>query len=190
MFSPAIGSIVMALAALACVGSLLGWQFTLAQTAKDASDMRMFPAIFSKTTASGAPVAGMVVMGVLQTVMALSTVSPNLSEQFAALVNLAVVTNVLPYVISLSALFVMMRGAKVDRPTWRRNGVVATIAMLYSVYVIYASGKDAVLGGMLVLALGYVVWGFIAPRFASVPAVVEENYDHPAAAAHAAYARG
>jgi len=189
MFSPAVGSIVMALAALACVGSLLGWQFTLAQTAKDAADMKMFPALFSKTTASGAPVAGMVVMGVLQTLMALSTVSPNLSEQFAALVNLAVVTNVLPYVISLSALFVMMRSAKVDRPTWRRNGIVATVAMLYSVYVIYASGKDAVLGGMLVLAIGYVVWGFVAPRFASVPAVVEEDYGHPAAA-HAAYARG
>ena len=34
MFSPMVGSIVMALAILACLGSLLGWQFTLAQTAK------------------------------------------------------------------------------------------------------------------------------------------------------------
>ncbi len=38
--------------------------------------------------------------------------------------------------------------------------------MLYSVYAIYASGKDAVLGAMLVTGLGYVIWGFIAPRFA------------------------
>ena len=36
--------------------------------------------------------------------MALSTISPTLSEQFSALVNLAVVTNVIPYIISLSAL--------------------------------------------------------------------------------------
>jgi putrescine:ornithine antiporter len=36
-----------------------------------------------------APVAGMVVMGVVQTVLALSTISPTLSEQFSALVNLA-----------------------------------------------------------------------------------------------------
>jgi hypothetical protein len=39
--------------------------------------------------------------------------------------------------------------------------------MLYSVYAIYASGKDAVLGGMLVMGIGYVIWGFIAPRFSA-----------------------
>jgi len=50
MFNPAIGSVVMALAAMACVGSLLGWQFTLAQTAKDAAGERMFPGVFSKVT--------------------------------------------------------------------------------------------------------------------------------------------
>ena len=39
------GSIIMALAVLACLGSLLGWQFTIAQTAKAAADERMFPAL-------------------------------------------------------------------------------------------------------------------------------------------------
>jgi putrescine:ornithine antiporter len=39
--------------------------------------------------------------------------------------------------------------------------------MLYSTYALYASGKDAVLGGMLVTAIAFVIWGFIAPRFAS-----------------------
>ena len=34
MFNPLIGKIIMALAVMACIGSLLGWQFTLAQTAK------------------------------------------------------------------------------------------------------------------------------------------------------------
>ncbi len=45
--------------------------------------------------------------------------------------------------------------------------VVALVAMLYSVYAIYASGKDAVMGGMLVMGIGYIIWGFIAPRFAT-----------------------
>src|SRR4026208_2575419 len=31
-----VGSIIMALAILACLGSLLGWQFTIAQTGKSA----------------------------------------------------------------------------------------------------------------------------------------------------------
>src|SRR6476660_3573075 len=83
MFNPMVGQIVMALAAMACVGSLLGWQFTLASTAKDAADTGMFPGIFGKATAAGAPIVGMVIMGIVQSVMALSTISPDLSKQFA-----------------------------------------------------------------------------------------------------------
>jgi len=170
MFNPTVGSIVMALAVLACVGSLLGWQFTIAQTGKSAADDRMFPAFFSKVNKMGAPITGMIVLGVVQSVLALSTISPSLSEQFGVLVNLAVVTNVVPYVVSLSALFVMMRSAKVADGVFTRNAVITVIAMGYSVFAIYASGKDAVLGGMLVLGITYMVWGFIAPRFATAPA--------------------
>jgi putrescine:ornithine antiporter len=60
----------------------------------------------------------------------------------------------------------MMKNGAVAQGTYRRNVFFALVAMLYSVYAIYASGKDAVLGGMLVMGLGYVIWGFIAPRFA------------------------
>jgi putrescine:ornithine antiporter len=165
MFNPTIGSIIMALAILACLGSLLGWQFTISRTAKSAADDRLFPTIFSKENSMGAPVAGMIIMGVVQTAMALSTISPTLSEQFSALVNLAVVTNVIPYIISLSALFVMMKSAGVTEAVARRNTWITVVAMLYSTYAIYASGKDAVLGGTIVLALTYIVYGFLAPRF-------------------------
>src|SRR5215470_5695805 len=109
MFNPTIGSIIMGLAVLACLGSLLGWQFTIAQTGKSAADERMFPGFFSKTNALGAPITGMIVLGFVQTGLALMTISPTLSEQFSALVNLAVVTNVIPYIVALSSLMVMMK---------------------------------------------------------------------------------
>ncbi|HWF93300.1 MAG TPA: putrescine-ornithine antiporter [Terriglobales bacterium] len=173
MFNPTIGSVVMALAVMACLGSLLGWQFTISQTAKSASDDRMFPSVFSKVNRMDAPVAGMVVMGVVQSVMALSTISPSLNEQFSALVNLAVVTNVIPYVLALSGLMVMMQKAHVPQNVYRRNTVVAVIAMVYSVYAIFASGKDAVLGGMIVMGIGYIIYGFIAQRFVAVIAEVK-----------------
>jgi putrescine:ornithine antiporter len=166
MFNPTIGSIVMALAVMACLGSLLGWQFTLAQTAKSAADDRMFPKLFSKMNRLGAPVAGMLLMGVVQSVMALSTISPNLSEQFSVLVNLAVVTNVIPYVVALSALPMMLELAGVDAAQYRRKVTVTVVALVYGVYVIYASGKDAVFGGMLVWSVAFLIWAFIAARFA------------------------
>jgi putrescine:ornithine antiporter len=165
MFNPTVGSIIMALAVLACLGSLLGWQFTIAQTAKTAAGDRLFPTVFAKQNSMGAPVIGMIIMGIVQTVMALSTISPSLSEQFSALVNLAVVTNVIPYIISLSALMVIMKTAGVAERPYRRNVIITLVAVLYSTYAIYASGKDAVLGGTIVLALTYIIYGFLAPRF-------------------------
>ena len=165
MFNPTIGSIIMALAIMACLGSLLGWQFTISQTGKSAAEDRMFPAFFAKVSENGAPIAGMIVMAIVQSLMALSTISPTLSEQFSALVNLAVVTNVIPYIIALSALIVMMQKAGVAESTYRLNVAVVVVATLYSTFAIYASGPSAVLGGTVVMALGFVIYGFLAPRF-------------------------
>ena len=172
MFNPTIGSIVMALAVMACVGSLLGWQFTLAPTAKDAADDQHVPdGLRQGQRVPARRSSAWSIMGVVQSLMALSTISPNLSEQFAALVNLAVVTNVVPYIIALSALIVhdarrQGRARRVQAQRRRRGGGDA----LFSVYALWASGKDAVMGGMLVMGIGYIVWGFIAPRFVAAPA--------------------
>jgi len=165
MFSPTVGSIIMALAVAACVGSLLGWQFTLSSTAKSAADGDMFPKPFSKVNSMGAPIVGMIILGVVQTGLALMTISPTLSEQFGALVNLAVVTNVIPYILALSALPVMMKAANVASNVYTRNMVIGVIAMIYCVYALYASGGSAVMGGMLVYGLTLIIWGFISNRF-------------------------
>jgi putrescine:ornithine antiporter len=43
--------------------------------------------------------------------------------------------------------------------------IIATIAMIYSVYALFASGGSAVMGGMLVLGITYIIWGYISNRF-------------------------
>jgi putrescine:ornithine antiporter len=177
MFNPTIGKIIMALAVIACVGSLLGWQFTLAQTAKYTADGRYFPKLFSKVTAMGAPIGGLIVNGILQTLMAFSTMSPNATAQFNKLVNLAAVTNLVPYVTSLSGLLIVMHKAKSGTNIFHRNVVVLMAAMAYSIYAIYASGMDAVFGAMIVMAIGYVLFGFIANRFDDLMNATDTNMD-------------
>jgi putrescine:ornithine antiporter len=177
MFNPTIGKIIMALAVIACVGSLLGWQFTLAQTAKYTADGRYFPKLFSKVTAMGAPIGGLIVNGILQTLMAFSTMSPNATAQFNKLVNLAAVTNLVPYVTSLSGLLIVMHKAKSGTNIFHRNVVVLMAAMAYSIYAIYASGMDAVFGAMIVMAIGYVLFGFIANRFDDLMNATDTSMD-------------
>ena len=169
MFTPMIGNIIMVLAVMACIGSLLGWQFTLAQTAKMASDQGMFPSFFSKVTAMNAPIIGMAVCAVLQTLMALSTISPNASAQFSKLVSLAAVTNLVPYVTALTGLLVIMYKAKVSASVYVRNSLVLLVALTYSFYALYSCGMEAVFGGTLVLVIGYLLYASIAKRFVGTP---------------------
>jgi putrescine:ornithine antiporter len=186
MFSPGIGRIVMALAVMACLGSLLGWQFTLSQTSKFTADERMFPAFYAKVNKSGAPVIGMLVAGGLQTLMAISTISPNASEQFGKLVSLAAVTNIVPYITAITALLVVMFTSRVEGAVYNRNVAAILVAVIYSCYALYASGKDAVFGGMIVMMVGYMLYGFIAYRFTARAQVTVPTPSPSMRTAHAA----
>jgi len=164
MFNDGIGNIVMGLAVLACVGSLLGWQFTLAQTAKVTADQGLFPHLFARVNRFDAPLLGLLCCAILQSLIALSTISPNVSEQFGKLVNLAAVTNLIPYVTALSGLLVIMYKARVPLEVFRRNSLILLIGMLYCFYALYASGLEAVFGAALVMIAGYLLFGIIAKR--------------------------
>ena len=73
MFNPTVGKIIMGLAVLACVGSLLSWQFTISMVAKATADQRLFPQFYGKVNRRGAPVIGLMVAAVLQSFTAAST---------------------------------------------------------------------------------------------------------------------
>lgn len=87
MFNPTVGKIIMALMVMSCVGSLLGWQFTIAQVFKSSADSGFFPKIFSKLSKADAPVKGMLTIVVIQSGLSLMTISPSLNKQFNVLVN-------------------------------------------------------------------------------------------------------
>lgn len=164
MFTPVVGSVVMFLMALACIGSLLGWQFTVAQVFKSSADIGYFPRVFSRITAKDAPVIGMIILGVVQTLLALMTISPSLNKQFNSLVNLAVVTNLVPYVLSMAALIPMQKLSSIHGGQMKTNTVIALLGTIYSFYALYASGEEAMMLGALVTFSGWTFWGMFIQK--------------------------
>ena len=77
MFNGVAGKIVMGLMVMSCFGSLLGWQFTIANVFKGAADEGYFPKLFSKITSKDAPVVGMVTITIIQSFLSLMTISPS-----------------------------------------------------------------------------------------------------------------
>lgn len=164
MFNPTIGKIVLALMVISCFGSLLGWQFTIAEVARSMAKVGMMPKAFKKVTNAGAPVLGMVIITIAQTLLSLMTMSPQLTQQFEILVNLAVITNVVPYILSMGALMIMQKVEGVSPKAARPVNIVAVLAAIYSLYALYTAGFEAMMGGALVTFAGWTLFGLIAPR--------------------------
>lgn len=158
------GTTVAGLSVLACAGSLLGWQFTVAMVFKSSSDEAMFPKLFSELSSKDAPIKGMIVLGIVQTLLSLMTISPDLSAQFEAIVNLAVVTNLVPYILCMAAIFIIQHAAGVSAEKRRLTNILAVVGAVYSFYALYGSGYEAMMWGGIVTFAGWTAYGFIAHK--------------------------
>lgn len=167
MFGGWTGKVVEGVMVLACLGSLLGWQFTIAQVFKSSADEGYFPAIFSKVTKNGAPIAGMTILLVVQILLSFMTISPDLNKQFNVLVNLAVITNLVPYILSMGASKTIQLSAGISKHnmTFKVTNALAVVAAFYSLYAMYASGAEAMVLGSLVTFFGWTMYGFVSPKF-------------------------
>ena len=165
MFDETIGKVIMGLMVMSCFGSLLGWQFTIAQVFKSSAEEGYFPAFFKKVTSKGAPIVGMVTITSLQTLLSLMTISPSLNKQFNVLVDLAVVTNVIPYLLSMAALAVLLKTENVPQQKYKKTVLVAFIGSVYSIYALYAAGEQAMLYGSIVTFIGWTLYGFVSYKF-------------------------
>ena len=165
MFNETIGKVIMGLMVMSCFGSLLGWQFTIAQVFKSSAEEGYFPAFFKKVTSKDAPIVGMVTITALQTLLSLMTISPSLNKQFNVLVDLAVVTNVIPYLLSMAALAMLLKAENVASQKYKTTVFVAFIGSLYSIYALYAAGEQAMLYGSIVTFIGWTLYGFVSYKF-------------------------
>ncbi len=165
MFTPMIGSIVTALMVIACIGSLLGWQFTVAQVFKSSADVGYFVPVFKIATKAGTPIVGMLILLVAQIALALMTISPELTSQFQKVVDLAVVTNLVPYVMSMAALITIQNVYGVPADKALVTNVIAMIATAYSFYALFSSGEQALMLGALCVFAGWTLFGFVSARF-------------------------
>lgn len=164
MFNGTVGQIVMGLMILSCSGSLLSWQFTIARVFKSSADEGYFPKWFSKVTKDDAPVLGMTIIVSVQTLMSFMTISPSLYRQFNTLVDLAVVTNVMPYLLSMAAVFVMLKAEGVTGSQAKWVKIMAFIGTVYSLYALYAAGFEAMMYGALTTFAGWFFYGLAAEK--------------------------
>lgn len=165
MFSPEVGAVVTAMLVFSCLGSTLGWQFTIAKLFQLSAIEGFFPRCFAKINRWGFPVIGMVIITIIQTGFTFMTASPSLIKQFNMLVDLAVVTNLIPFILSMAAIPAIMKAAGIDDARTRKYTFFGMIGSAYSFYALTTIGLVEMFWGALATFLGWFFWGFLATKF-------------------------
>ena len=160
MLGDTAGKVVMGLMVFSCAGSLLSWQFTLARVFKTSAQRGLFPKIFAKVTSADVPVKGMLCILGMQSLLALMTISPTLATQFELLANLAVVTNVIPYILCAGSLTTILTKEHIPNKVCNRNTSIflAGVSIIYCVYALTTTDATTFLSGSFAAFLGWLVY--------------------------------
>ncbi len=158
MFNGRIGRVIMTMMVVSCCGALLCWQFTMSQVFKGCGESGAYPRVFAKLNRYGVPVWGMIILLTIQSGFALMTIDTNLFAQFERIVDLAVITNVLPYIICCLSLDKILAKAQVGWSARHRMTVFTMLGILYSCYAVYAAGLRPLFDAFFLLFLGYMLY--------------------------------
>jgi len=148
------GYFVAAGAAISGIGALNGWILIVAQIPMAAAKDKMFPRIFKKENKNGAPILGLIIGSLLSSIVMLMNFTEGLVTQFTFIVNLTVLTCLVPYLFVSAAYIIILIERKIHLNSFIKTFILGLLGFSYSVWAIYGSGAEVVFYGFLLLLLG------------------------------------
>jgi APA family basic amino acid/polyamine antiporter len=156
LFGDAGAGIVAIGAAISCLGALNGWTLMAAQLPMAAAADGLFPAVFGRLSSRGTPALGLIVVGVLASVLVGLNYSRSLVALFTYIILLCTLGTLVPYVFCSLAVWLL--------PRQRFTGAAAAVsifAFVYAMFAIGGAGRDTVFHGFLLLLAGLPVYVWV-----------------------------
>jgi APA family basic amino acid/polyamine antiporter len=150
-------------AAISCLGALNGWILVVGQLPLAVARDGLFPVAFGTLSSRGTPARGMILAGVLTSMLIVMNYSRGLVDLFTFVILLATLSTLVPYAFSSLAGFMLQR----SDPRMRMSGGASAIALLafgYSLWAIGGAGAEVVYWGFLLLLSGLPVYVWVARR--------------------------
>ena len=157
LLGDAAANIVALGAAISCFGALNGWVLVAGQLPMAAANDGLLPGVFARLSRRQTPAQGIVIAGVLSSVLIAMNYARNLVDLFTFIILLATLGTLIPYTFCSLALW-LMPGR--ERP----RGVIALVsalAFVYSMFAIGGAGMDTVFYGFLLLMGGLPIYVWI-----------------------------
>jgi len=135
------------------VGALNGWILLVGQLPLAAAKDQMFPKIFKVENKKGAPFLGLLVGGALTSFVMMLNFTDGLVDQFTFVVNLTVLTCLIPYLFVSASYILILIEKKIHLHSFVKTFGLGLMGVLYSIWAIYGSGAESVFYGFILLLL-------------------------------------
>jgi APA family basic amino acid/polyamine antiporter len=164
LFGETAARIVALGAAVSCIGALNAWVLLTGQMPMAMAQDGLFPRVFATLSPRGAPTRGLVIGGVLTTILIAANYTQGLVALFTFIILLATLSVLVPYAFCSLAVLVGRQPDGRAVPVPRGAAIIAMLAFAYSLIAIAGAGHETVYWGFLLLILGLPVYVWIVRR--------------------------
>jgi basic amino acid/polyamine antiporter, APA family len=161
------GKFIAAVAVASGIGALNGWTLLVTETSRAIAQDDLFPRAFAWQDRKNTAWFGIVVGTILPSILMLWRYEASTGlTVFTYLVDLTVVTVAIPYFMSAIAqlTYLVSKRRRVQGWALARDLLVASIAVLFSMWVTFASGYQVVYQALVVLMAGLILYAFLNAR--------------------------
>lgn len=141
------------------LGAYLAWSLICAEVMFAAAKSKDMPAFFSRVNKNNTPVSAVWATSTLVQLIVISTYWSN--DAFSLMLNLTSATTLIPYLfVAAYGLMIAKRGETYDqRPQERqRDLILASLAVAYTIFMIYAGGLKFILLSAILFAPGTALY--------------------------------
>ena len=161
------GKLIAAVAVVSGIGALIGWTLVDAELPRAAAKDGLFPKPLGWANRNGDAWFAIVINAVLPSLLMLwrYTSSSGLTV-FTYMVDLTVVTVAIPYFLSACAqlTYLVSKRRRVQRWVLARDLTVAGTGVLFSMWVNFAAGYQAIYDALIAMLAGVVLYAFLTAR--------------------------
>lgn len=168
LWGPWAGGLIAATAAISCFGALNGWVLMVGQLPQAVAKDGLFPALFARESRRRTPVSGLLLAGVLTSILVLMNYSRGLVAMFTFIILLSTLSTLIPYLFCSLAELMMSRREAVAPGARARHVVLVGGAFAFALWAIKGAGGEAVGWGLLLLLAGVPVYLWQSRRRGSV----------------------
>ena len=154
MFGAWAVPLIAAAAALKATGTLGGWMLVTGESGVRAAQRGFLPGVFGHVRANGAATTGLLIVVILMSLIAFTTLSASVSTQFVAIINMAVTLVVMAYVAAgLSLMF-----GSPEHPPSASDRLIGMAALLACGLLIWSTPVDTLVGALVIALLAWAAY--------------------------------